>query len=153
MTELDQTTGLPPLPEGHWWEVRKYETSMSLGWSVGTRQDGYQVCVVKKKTIPAKSTPGKRWWSADIVTPERTSGEVVFNKQIEDPALIAKREDMKSDNFVYLSDTGKRHIEPADILKAALEIMEQIEEAKAAKERRDASDALIGAYPPKALAS
>jgi len=153
---IDRNTGLPPLPSGHWWEVRKYESTKYGSWgSSVVREDGYQVCVVKEAVIPASSRPGKHWWSADVVIPGRTLRKVVCSKQIVDQDLLAKQTTISNitagGEGLSVSDIGKEHIEPADILKAALEIMDDIEEAKAERERRAASDSLLGAYPPKAL--
>jgi len=154
MSKLDETTGLPPLPEGHWWEVRKYETSVSNGFGyVSKQEDGYEVCVMREATIPAYSTPGKHWWSAEIVTPERYVDQVVHRKQITDPDLCAKRVTISYRGFNSETKVGKQEIAPADILKAALDIMDYIEERKAEIARRDKSDALLGAYPPKALSA
>lgn len=153
MTELDQTTGLPTLPEGHWWEVRKYETTECGGWGFSSTLDGYQVCVVTKATIPASSKPGKRWWNSDIVTPARSVDKVVHRSQITDPALYAKRGSATIGDYYSAPKVGKREIAPADILKAALDLMDYMEGVKAAKVRRAESDSLLGVYPPKALAS
>lgn len=154
MSELDQTTGLPSLPDGHWWEVRKYEAIEYGSWGFSsTNEDGYQVCIVKNVTIPASSKKGLRWWEPDIVTPEKSVSRVVHSKQIIDPALDAKRSTVTINGLHSSSKVGKRDIGPDDILKAALDVMDDIEELKVARDRRAKSDALIGAYPPKALAS
>lgn len=148
-SDLDPTTGLPRLPDGQWWEVREYQQlSQATYGNIHFMPDGYEVCVVTKCVTPARTEAGDRWWKPSKFIPEKVENKVLFRKQITDPAKVTRKSDIIA---IWPYQIGKDVIEPADILKVALDIMDSIQEANESAARKQASDALLGAYPPRAL--
>jgi len=147
----DNTTGLPEVPEGHWWEVRKFSRIDYFPYGYGSVEvdDGYKVCLMKKVTVPARVTRGHRWWELSKYTPEHVKDEVLFQKQITDPKRY--RDWSSSSLSAPYSKVGKVFIEPADVLKTAKDIVDMVFEAADHASRKEISDGLVGVYPPKAL--
>ena len=130
-TVIDSTTGLPKLPEGDWWEVRKQmKTDYSIGaMSYYTYWSGhYEVVWFTKelKTVYRR----KHWWS-------------LWESQIEELQTVEKEK-----FSVYTKIQG----EPVKATKLTTkEIREAANHAYDAVTAREKTENLLGKYPPKKL--
>lgn len=134
MTDL--TTGLPELPEGHWWEVRPDKKLKQMIDTLQIFDHGYSVNIVTNR-ISTTTWDRKHWWSfgySTIKVPPYTEEVDVESTYI-----------LKSDVFSAFDSTDlSATITPEAVLKAA-------KRCKETWDRRVTSYGLIGKYPPKKL--
>lgn len=176
---IDPTTGLPALPEGYFWEVRRHMESIHAGnafsgyskpWDVPA---GYEVCIMVTRTCTVAhegtiTRPKVRWWEAQPVmtTPTTYTEEkvttLVKSKRIIDPAKVAANNEAYEfdaqagwDVSITYPPTYYDHITPELVLEFATKCYTEwqavLEDNRVAKAEREVSEALVGVYPPKAL--
>lgn len=152
MTAVDPVTGLPPLPEGHWWEVRRRRIYGPYYFDSEVIHDGYEVCVMTKYTRQSVTKRGRFWWNARVEVPEEHYEHMVMARHITDHTLVTQR-GLRAYNAAtrFYQKVGKDVITARDVLDAANEIVVRMREDEARKAGKAASDKMLGAYPPKAL--
>lgn len=164
---IDTTTGLPALPEGYFWEVAPHMEEVRAGNRYGGYSDpwevqrGYEVRIMAL-CIETKQRE-KRWpWSKPEIEVTETSA-VETRRQLIDPkkvaAATAERKlvmNVAGGSLNYTRDVHYEHITPEIVREAAIVLLgswyASREAAAEAKKKRAASEALVGAYPPKVLA-
>lgn len=123
---IDIATGLPELPEGYYWEVKR-------GWRSYHTENGpvtvtaVEVNINKRIVTTGRYLWGKKW-------------EVIYT-----PTYLGRA--------VMSGDLAKdeQFITPADILRTAQDAYQGFVAKRASEERIKSTEALYGAYPPKRL--
>lgn len=145
MAEIDNTTGLPYLPPGQFWRVRE----RSPGWYDNHNSEYVVVELVERKT---GETRRKRYFLGipfGYETIEQTTEDTLAYQVAWDPEKTAPadREEwvVTVDGVKYIPITGSE-LKPEFILAAAEKALEWYGQ-------KLKSEALLGDYPPKSLAS
>jgi hypothetical protein len=130
VSQINEATGLPELPEGQWWEVRKspapnpsdylYVPSAGIPW--------FEVVIRETRTFQELPEPGRWPWSRDI--PGKSVSKVVD---------IASQ-----DLWDHKLKRYARDLTPRLIRKAAFSLIQS-------QNREARMLSLLGAYPPKKL--
>ena len=142
MSEIDETTGLPKLPEGHFWRVepnallimQNREAGEWTGWAYG---HGTTYRFDSSHDLETRDRSEKQGLRRVLVPEYRV-------RRAKGPlALFAKR----FGTWKEWGDGNRRFVEndpvtPANLLERALETLADWEATKAA-------NALLGDYPPK----
>lgn len=133
---IDLTTGLPELPEGHWWEIKSDKQISKIIGDFIQYDYGYSVNIMKMYTETTELRK-KHWWSV------RKTYEPITPYQRE--MNVEKTFVLKHDVFSAFDSTDlSATITPEGVLKAA-------QRCKDTYDRRIGSYNLVGKYPPKKL--
>lgn len=157
---IDPTTGLPALPEGYFWKVAPHTSTLypPVGKSYKEVR-GYKVAICTIRPV-TKTLGKKNWWSVAKVVTEDTVVEVIKKRLIDPEKKAAADEQYLKNPSVYWCDFYTHvhydHITSEIIKEAAIELystwQENLEAKRVAKAKREVTEALLGAYPPKVLA-
>lgn len=157
---IDPTTGLPALPEGYFWEVKPYIHTdyRHMGSEYNKEMRGYAVHIKTMRTVTTTSKK-VRWWDKVVTTTEEKAVSVASKRLIEPEKHDEAYELYTSPDSViwhdYFQNVHYDHITPELVLEFAAkcytEWQDELEAKRVAKAKREASEALVGVYPPKAL--
>lgn len=115
---IDPTTGLPELPEGQVWEVRRndhyYDPHGDYHWRVSV--PAYEVCIIEieewiEAVVHKEPNPARRWWNSQPDHIERVEEVKKFKKavlQSERIVTIKAAGDLDPDEYRRLIDRDTR---------------------------------------------
>lgn len=156
--EIDEATGLPELPEGHWWEVvEQKNVGHGIAWPAH-----YELRILKRIEIqPAQEYVNGGWGRRGTwVTPPVEHGTcemgstIVLNSDLDGAEPSPHGQMMTHYGSIREMDAAGR-LTPDGLSYAARRLIKRMEDDRILAEKRAAAEAgtksLLGAYPPKRL--
>lgn len=126
---IDSSTGLPELPEGHFWKVKRRK-EYDYGFSYFS---GFEVVWMEPNPTGTKRVHGRKHWYW------------LASKYYDVPCSEPKE---KARGTVYTNAQGERiealELRPEEILETAVRVLQKVQDDNRTLE-------LLGDYPPKTL--
>lgn len=143
MTTIDETTGLPELPEGQFWRVEKAERNHG-GLFVEYRMPPFQLSIYRRFKQTRK-VPKEVRWLPGIVWGTRET-ETIEEQRMNSQSIFIMESEAPPENTEGPRNEPRRNdrLTADAILRTAHRIMEE-------RAERERVRNLIGDYPPKSL--